>query len=207
MGFVVPIIDIEGSHFQHTYQAAATSTVEYIYRGKRPIRGYGMLRNRYLRSIERFSAERTKTDRPAAKRGFTLIEVVVAMVVFAFVVIVFSSSIIIARKSSNLNGQYAQAISLCQHKIDQMRAVGFGRLNYTELSDAEIIDTTPTSAPFQFATVDQVTDYLNSPTTTIALSNPSAKETLVTVTISWKPNTYESRVSTTSLSAIIVNVE
>ncbi|MEN6372340.1 MAG: type II secretion system protein [Armatimonadota bacterium] len=140
-------------------------------------------------------------------RGFTLIEVMISLGIFSLLIIIFATSVPLARKSSQVNGQYAQAISLCQHKIDQMRAVGYGRINYTELSDAEIIDESPSASPFSFAGVDNVDQYLPQPTATVNVHSMSTDKIIVTVTVTWKNATHESKTSTASLSAIITNVE
>ena len=79
--------------------------------------------------------------------GYTLLEVTLSLFVFAVAVVIFAGTVPTAAKTAYLSGQYAQATSLCQHKIDQARAVGYGRLNYTELSDAGIIDDSPTRSP------------------------------------------------------------
>ena len=139
--------------------------------------------------------------------GFTLIEVIVALAVIGALMLLFASALPGARKAANINGDYAQAISLCQHKIDQMRAVGFGRLNYTELNDAGIIDDTPVNLPYSFTVVDEVANYLPQPTATINIQSISSKAVKVIVTITWKPTTYQSHTSTISVSALIANVE
>ena len=89
--------------------------------------------------------------RTSNNKGFTLIEVMISVMIFALLMVLYATCIPVAKKASVMNGQFAQAISLCQHKIDQMRAVGYGRLDYSDLNDAEIIDDSPTSSPYSFA--------------------------------------------------------
>lgn len=146
--------------------------------------------------------------RPAARNraAFTLIEVMIAMIVFVSLVMVFSGTIPLARKTASANGQYAQAISLCQHKIDQLRAVGYGRLTYTELLDAGIIDTYPKTTPFSFVTTDDVATVLVQPTATVTLESAGTDMTKATITITWKNTTYSSKTNTMTLVAIIANV-
>jgi len=106
-----------------------------------------------------------------------------------------------------MNGEYCQAISLCQHKIDQLRAIGFGRLNYTEMRDAEVVDDSPSNSPYSFVQVDDVDDYLPNPTATVALETVSSKTIRVTVTITWNTHSYEAKTSSVTLQALIANVE
>lgn len=118
-------------------------------------------------------------------RGLTLVEITVALGVMTFVVLMFAATLPMAARTSKMNGNYAQAISLCQHKIDQMRAVGYGRLTYTELRAAEIIDSTPTSPPYSFYTVDELGNYFASATGTIDLQTFDTNITRVTVRLNW----------------------
>lgn len=139
--------------------------------------------------------------------GITLIEVMVSVFVFVLVVLVFSGTVIASLRSSTLNGQYAQATSLCQHKIDQMRAVGFGRLNYTELSDAGIIDDHPSTQPYSFTQVDDVDAYLPDPITTLRIYEVNPSVYRVEVSISWISPNSSSRRSSTEFYALIGNAE
>lgn len=139
------------------------------------------------------------------KRGFTLIEVMISLMVFVVLTCIFAACIPVAKKASRMNGQYSQAISLCQHKIDQLRAVGYGRLTYDGLSDI-YIDDSPTSLPYSFAGIDDVGNYLIQPTATLNIIK-GTDEAKVTVTITWKSSSSESMRSSAHLSAIITNVE
>jgi len=150
--------------------------------------------------------------RSSTKPGFTLVEVMISVLVFGFLTVIFASSVIVAKASSKMNGQYAQAISLCQHKIDRLRAVGFGRINigYDELSEAEIIDTTRTTSPYVFTQVDEVSNYLSNPTTSLdAHIEPGTNDKVmhVIVTITWRAAPLRTSNSSQSLEAFIVDGE
>lgn len=146
-------------------------------------------------------------SRNHSNKGFTLVEVMISLITFAVLTVIFGATVPLAKKTAHMNGQYAQALSLCQHKIDQLRAVGYGRINYTELSDAGIIDDSPTTSPFSFNEVDQVEDYLPQPTATLNIANWGPDQLKVTATITWRTTTYSTKTSTASLTAIITNVE
>lgn len=141
------------------------------------------------------------------RRGFTLTEVIIALMVFAILTLIFASCIPVAHKTAKVNGQYSQAISLCQHKIDQLRAVGYGRLTYEELSDAGIIDEAPLFSPYSFVEVDQVGSYLSQPNATLSIQTIGTDQIKATATITWKRTMYEDKTSSASLSAIITKVE
>jgi len=132
----------------------------------------------------------------------------IALMVFVVLMLIFASCIPVARKAASANGQYSQAISLCQHKIDQLRAVGYGRADdYNELSDAGIIDDAPSTRPYSFSGVDEVSTYLPNATTSLQIDDSVADQLKITVTITWKTTTFETKSSTATLSAMITNVE
>lgn len=131
----------------------------------------------------------------------------VSLAVLVALTLVFASCVPVAVKASKSNGQYSQAISLCQHKIDQLRAVGYGRINHTELSDAGIVDDEPVSQPWSFEGVDEVGSYLADPSATLRVQDIATNQVRITATITWRPATSPGKTSSASLSAVIANVE
>jgi hypothetical protein len=143
---------------------------------------------------------------------------VIALFVFGLLVVLFAGSLMVSNAATGINGQYAQALSLCQHKMDQLRAFGYGKLNYDELSYAYIIDENPTTLPYSFSQVDGVNDILqlkdnkghqSSPTTSIEISDlpgdPRVK--VVTVKVKWKSASHKLKNSTATLVGYIANTE
>ncbi|HVK03597.1 MAG TPA: type II secretion system protein [Armatimonadaceae bacterium] len=156
-----------------------------------------------------------KFARSRRRRGaaFTLVEVMTAMMVFVVLTLLFATSLPVSRKTARMNGQYTQATSLCQHKIDQLRARGYGGLTYTELKNTGIIDATPITSPYSFRTIDGVGDVLPGAVTEIRVDAPTSADVpisavrsntkKVTVTIRWKKTTFETATSEMSLTALI----
>lgn len=127
--------------------------------------------------------------------------------VLVVLTLIFAASVPVAKKTSKMNGQYSQALSLCQHKIDQMRAFGYGKINFDELAPI-IIDEDHPAQPWSFTDVDGVADILIDPQTQIVTFDPgNGDEIKVRVTITWKNTAYETKRSSASVSAIITNVE
>ena len=123
-------------------------------------------------------------------------------------ILTFAACMPAAKKASQMNGHYAQAISLCQHKIDNMRAVGFGQLTYANLLAAHIIGPSPTVPPYSFHSDDSISSYLIAPTATINVENTTnVNVKKVTVTITWKTTNHESKTSSMKLRALISNAE
>ena len=137
------------------------------------------------------------------KSGFTLIEALVAILVISMTAGIFFSLIPMAFKTGKMVGSHQQAASLVQHKIDQMRGVGFGRLNYSELVDAGVIDPTPASSPFSFRDVDGLGSIYAKPTGTITIQNLSASLKKVRVDLAWTGTPIKQGQGSVSVSAII----
>jgi prepilin-type N-terminal cleavage/methylation domain-containing protein len=120
------------------------------------------------------------------KLGYTLIEVLVSLFVISMGAIMYTAMLPMAAKGSRMVGNYQQASSLVQHKIDQLRAVGYGRLDFTNLrSSLDIIDATPTTSPYSFTTIDNLSSIYPGATGTIAISDYSSTIKQVIVTLSW----------------------
>ena len=117
--------------------------------------------------------------------GFTLMEVMVSLFVMTLIILMFAATLPMAAKSSKMNGSYEQAMSLCQHKIDQMRSVGYGRLTYSELLTAGAIDASPSALPYSFRQIDSLSSYFTSSTGTINIEPYATGVSKVTVQVQW----------------------
>ncbi len=126
-----------------------------------------------------------------------------AIFVVAASAMIFSALIPPAVKSEKMTASHQQAISIVQHKIDQMRGVGYGRLTYAEMLDAGIIDASHTSSPYRFTVVDQLNNFYPSATGTIAVADFDANIRRVTVTITWTGAAFQQGNGTISLQALI----
>lgn len=120
-----------------------------------------------------------------ARRAFTLIEVMIAMMIIASGAVILYAVAPMAAKTGKMVGNYQQAASIVQHKIDQLRGVGYGRLVYDELLDAGIIDATPNASPYNFAGVDALTTVYKTATGTVQIVDFNANVKRITVTLTW----------------------
>lgn len=137
------------------------------------------------------------------KSGFSLVEAAIAMMVVAAAAGVFFALMPMSFKTGKMVGSYQQASSLLQHKVDQMRGVGYGRLTYAELKDAGIIDASPSTAPYSFKTVDGLTSLYSVPTATIQISDYSASIKRVTVTLIWSGSSMQQGRGDMTVTALI----
>ncbi len=99
--------------------------------------------------------------RRAPGRGFTLIEVSLALIVFLMMTLMFAAVFPTALRAAKFSNNYSQAAQIAQHKIDQMRAAGVSNLTAAGLQNQGITDSTanpPSGLPFtaSFTSVDAI---------------------------------------------------
>jgi prepilin-type N-terminal cleavage/methylation domain-containing protein len=146
----------------------------------------------------RFICRRTRIA-----RAFTLMEVMMALFVFALMALMFSSITMIASRGTRMSNANMQAMTLAQRKLDQLQEAGFTKIYDGTASVPEGLSTivdagTPLSSgggyTYSFATTDKINElFPNNATGTIKISSwGGAAQTvednllLVTVTLTWK---------------------
>ena len=138
------------------------------------------------------SGMRRRRDRQG---GFTLIEVALALVIFVMMALLFAAVFPVAVRGAQQSNNYDQAALLAQHKIDQLRAAGFGNLDSTDLVRLGIVDSAPTTSPYSFTATDDLlggsggNGYFPPGTTGTITIGPyggtGGSVDAVTITISW----------------------
>lgn len=81
-----------------------------------------------------------KTQIRKRTKGFTLLETAIAITILGASAAVFSAYIPTAMQTGSMVGNYQQASMLAQHKIDEVRSLGYGRLTPKELALAGVIE-------------------------------------------------------------------
>jgi prepilin-type N-terminal cleavage/methylation domain-containing protein len=139
------------------------------------------------------------------RRAFTLVEVVVAVFLLALAVLMFGAFYPTASRASRMSGNHSQAISEVQHKVDQLRAVGYGRLNYTELRAAGIVDAEAGASPYEFHRVDELSRLLPNPTGTITVTYPATDLAQVNVRLTWSGSPSKAMEGSHDVTILIAN--
>ena len=119
------------------------------------------------------------------RAGFSLVEVMIAMFMVAAGATMFFAMMPMASRTGKMVGNYQQAASVVQHKVDQLRGVGYGRLTYAELLAAGVIDASPAVPPYSYKTVDGVSSMYPQSTATINIADHTSVIKRVTVTLTW----------------------
>jgi Tfp pilus assembly protein PilV len=134
-----------------------------------------------------------------SQQGFTLAEVVLALIVFLMMTLMFAAVFPIAVRSAHYSNYYAQAALLAQHKLDEVRSAGVSKLDYTDLMNLGIVDQNANASgpTYTFTNADSLDSFFPAGaqgTMTISdystLSNvpyppPTGNVYIVTVTLSW----------------------
>lgn len=120
-----------------------------------------------------------------SRRGFNLIEVTLAVALFTIATLLFAALYPTASRASRLTGSYSQGISILQHKVDQLRAVGYGSLDYTNLVNTGLIDAAPSTGAYHFETIDALSQELWSPVGTITISDVTTEMKRADISLSW----------------------
>lgn len=163
------------------------------------------------------------------RRGFTMIELSITMLVFWMIILLFGAIFPVAIRGSNAGSSYAQAAQVAQHKIDQCRQQGYSNIYsstgsvMTHLNLVGIVDSTPApvqnpsgfpanSVSYSFTNIDNLGSGAPLPgsTGTLTIGPPAgtlagtASVAMVTVTLAW-PKTSTQAAGTFTTHTLIVN--
>ena len=133
--------------------------------------------------------------------GFTIIEVTIAVGLFLMMALLFGAAVPSITRSAQASSNATQAAELAMHKMDELRAAGFSRLDQSNLGSSGIgaIDSpqpsgyplvTGSAATYTFTSVDKLTSlFPNGSTGTVTIAAdaaaPAGKVDDVAVTITW----------------------
>jgi len=139
------------------------------------------------------------------RRGFTMSEVILALIIFMGMMLMYGAVMPTALHSSQMANDYMQAHLVAQQKIEQIRGAGYSNLSLSSMQGLNIVDATqPTGYPisnpsgfatgaasYSFTTADSLSSYFPSGATgilTIApdLNAPTGTCDDIYVTISWR---------------------
>lgn len=147
-----------------------------------------------------------KSVHPNRRRGYTLVEVAISVFLIGIAVLMFTALYPPASRASHMSANYSQAISEVQHKVDQLRAVGYGRLNYSDLLAADVIDASPNASPFHFETTDSLNTYLPKAVGTITLSSAGTNLIQATVKVTWDGMPAQAMKGSHEVTVLIPNI-
>jgi prepilin-type N-terminal cleavage/methylation domain-containing protein len=122
--------------------------------------------------------------------GLSLIEVMIAVMVFSFAITAFAALYPLAARQRVKSEYVTRAATIAQRKVEQIRALPYSSLNYTSLRGANVIDASPTASPYSFTTIDTLAGKLPQATGTVTLANAGSGSNTsdlkrIDVTVTW----------------------
>lgn len=112
------------------------------------------------------------SHRPSRRRarcgGISLVEVMFALGILLLMAMMFGAAIPAATRGTRFSGAFQQAISVAQHKIDQLRDADLARLTAANLDSRDIIDSEATcttsgaNTSCKFTTIDSLVSYFGA---------------------------------------------
>jgi prepilin-type N-terminal cleavage/methylation domain-containing protein len=82
----------------------------------------------------------SKRSNQSSKSGFTLLEITIALIIFAVMILMFVATIPIATRATKYGNNYGVASSLALHKINQLEALGYTQMDGPILQAQNVID-------------------------------------------------------------------
>ena len=119
-----------------------------------------------------------------ARRGLTLIEVMIAVMLLAAAVLTASAIFPVSMMLRERSGGTSRAAAMLQRKLEQVRRLPAAKLTYSGLRLNGVIDESA-SAPYSFTAADSVASQLSNGTGALTLTNPGSDIVTITVTLSW----------------------
>lgn len=134
--------------------------------------------------------------RRRSRRGFTLIEVMIGIVLSGMAVATLATLIPVATKGQRASREYLQMTDVAQAKMDRLKDLGYGRLNSTEIVAASI-GTLESENVYKF-TLQGGVDSVTNASGTITISDYNSDIRKVVVSLAWHsggstqtPSSYE----------------
>lgn len=134
-----------------------------------------------------------------SKRGAGLIDVMLTMFLIGVAGVILAAAYPTCFRASSQAQQYKIAAAVAQRKMEQLRAMNYESLTYPHLLSAAVIDENPGSSPYEFTSIDSLTEQLPQGTGELIVDSISSDTRKVVVTVSWKGRETMRSVEVTSL--------
>lgn len=136
------------------------------------------------------------------RRAYSLIEVMFGIVLCGLAVATLSTMIPLATKGQRASREYLQMADVAQAKMDRLKALGYGRLNSTEIPAASIGTATNVNNVYQFNLTRGV-DSVTNATGTVTVSDYDSDIKRVVVSINWVSGGQQATQSNYELQGLI----
>ena len=128
-----------------------------------------------------------------SRRGAGLIDALVTIMILGITGVVFSTTFPASFTCSGQAQEYKIATAIAQRKMEQLRGMEYESLSQPLLLAAGLIDTDPTSSPYSFTSVDSLADQLPRGSGSLSITDITADQRRVVVTLNWLAKTGQDR--------------
>jgi prepilin-type N-terminal cleavage/methylation domain-containing protein len=118
------------------------------------------------------------------RRGFTFLEVMIAMMLLTTAVLAASTLFPMATMARTRSSSTSLAATIVQRKLEQIRRLPAASITYSGLLANGIIDSGSTS-PYKFTSAESVASKLTNGVGSLTLTNPGGNLVTITVTVTW----------------------
>lgn len=117
--------------------------------------------------------------------GAGMVDAMIALLLLAMAGLIFSATYPSGFSAVRQARETKKAVALAQQKLEQVKSLGYESITYTSLRALNAVDISPTSSPYEFTSVDDLTSSLASATGTLTVVDDTASVKRVTVVINW----------------------
>src|SRR3972149_8690445 len=103
------------------------------------------------------------------RQGSGMVDAIVTLMLLALAGLLFSATFPSGFNAVRQGGETKKAVALAQMKIEQVKARSYESIEYTNLLAANLIDASPSTSPYSFTSVDNLTSSLASATGTLTV--------------------------------------
>lgn len=119
-----------------------------------------------------------------SRRGVTLLEAMVTMLILMLATLVFAATMPAGHKAARQAQEYKTGSAIAQQKMEQLRSLKYELLTPSLLYSSGVVDS-PSGSPYTFTTVDQVAGKLAQGTGSLSITDYTSDIKRATVTVSW----------------------
>lgn len=119
------------------------------------------------------------------RRGVGLIDVMITLSLLAIAGVVFVSTFPAGFSALRQTEETKKAVELAQKKLEQVKALGYESLSYTNLRAANAIDEDQTTSPYKFTSVDNLVSALPASQGRLEITNYASGIKKISVTVNW----------------------
>ncbi len=143
------------------------------------------------------------------RSGFSLMEVVLSIFLLGVVAVVFGALYPVAERLSGGAKYRATALMLAERRMEAVKLLGYGNLNYDGLRAYGLIDAQPNTSPFSFTNTDNTRNesparMLPQGTGQIVIEDTEWDVRRVVVRVSWMDR--NGRQQTVELRTLVTNL-